>query len=213
MESVINKNGHPRILDYILWDGITPIHSINFITTPNPPLLQSDEDAYNIRGVKVKSDLLGTYDNKLCVRRNFIEDYENRILKIHFEWFNDDGSINCVKDKIVRLSNAQWESRFRKQRERIIDDLKGRAKKYDADTYIDILYKFFKDEKEDFIETGSLIFSNKVYYIHSNSIENILSENDNYNTSELTIVKSILNTSLDGIEKVYETLMNLTNIK
>ena len=207
MGTEINKDGSPRILDYILWDGNTPINSIDFITAPNPPLIETDEGNYNNKGVKVKTDLMGTNDGKLCVRRNFIEKFEDRELHIEFQWINTDDTIYCTKKKVVKLSNAQWESRFRKQRERIFDDLKGRAVKYNQEKYVDILYAYFKDEKQDFVETGSTMFKDAI--IETLSID--LSELGVEDQKVVGTVQSILNNSLDGVNKVFETLTSLTS--
>jgi len=201
----INKNGHPRMLDYILWDGLVPLHSIDFITACNPPLI--GEDIYDLKGKKTESNLLGKNDEKICVKRIFTEDEPNGTLNIEFQWINDDDSIKCVKNKQVKLSNAQWESRFRKQRERIFDDLKGRAKQYNQDQYVDILYAYFKDEKLDFVETGSPMFKNAVEATLKIDLTTLPAEQQQI----IGTVQAILNNSLDGKVKVYQTLVFLTS--
>lgn len=207
MATEINREGTPRILDYILWDGNTPINSIDFITAPNPPLIETDEGNYNSKGVKIKTDLLGYNDNKLCVRRIFVEKFEQRELHIEFQWINTDNSVHSIKNKVVKLSNAQWESRFRKQRERIFDDLKGRAVKYKQDQYVDILYAYFKDEKQDFVETGSSMFKDAVAYTLGIDLSGLEASDQQI----VGTVQSILNNSLDGKNKVFEILIFLTS--
>lgn len=202
----VNKSGHPRLLDYILWDGQTPLHSIDFIAAPNPPL--KGQDTYNSRGVKTESNLTGSRDGEVCVKRVFTERYEDKELDIQFQWINDDGSIFCIKDKTVSLSEAQWQSRFRKQREFIFDDIKGRAKTFNAEHYVDILYSYFKEEKQDFVETGSPMFKDAVLETLQIDVSGLGAEEQQV----VGTVQTILNESLDGQVKIHETLVYLTSL-
>ena len=205
----LNKKGHPNILNYILWDGKQPLSSIDFIIAPNPPLKEDKEGQYNDRGVKVKTDLLGSKNGELCVRRLFTENPEKRTVHIQFQWFNADGSIFDIKETVVEFSYAQWEDRLIKQRERIFNDLKGGAKRYGADSYISAIYKQFHAEKLDFETTGSSRFAQSISEFML--IDTDLLEDEDKKGSIIGL-QTILNTSLDGVNKVYETLIRLTTL-
>ena len=204
----LNKKGYPNILNYILWDGKQPLNSIDFITAPNPPLKEDKDGQYNDAGVKIKTDLLGSKYGELCVRRIFTENPEERTVKIQFQWFNSDGSIFETKETVVEFSYAQWEKRLITQRERIFNDLKGRAKKFNVESYIDAIYNEFYTEKLDFETTGSLMFSQSIagfILIDTDSLE------DGARKRSIIELQTILNNSLDGVNKVYETLIYLTS--
>ena len=206
----LNKKGYPNILNYILWDGKQPLNSIDFITAPNPPLKEDKEGQYNDAGVKIKTDLLGSKNGELCVRRLFTENPKERTVHIQFQWFNADGSIFETKETTKELSYAQWENRLVDQRKRIFNDLKGRAKRLGVDSYIDAIYNEFYTEKLDFETTGSLMFAQSIegfMLIDTDLLE------DGARKRSIIDLQKILNTSLDGVNKVYETLIYLTTLK
>lgn len=195
------------ISDYLEFNEKRNVEDINFTIECNPSL--RSKNIYNEKGKKVSTEYRCRESKELVVKKLFIEDYENKKIDIEFYWYDRFNEIFAKKVKVIDIEdNAQWESRFRKQRERIFDDLKGRAKTYGAEQYVDILYAFFKDEKQDFVETGSTMFSDAVK--ETLQIDpSTLSDKDK---ETIITIQTILNNSLDGKNKVYETLVYLTTI-
>lgn len=195
-----------RLSDYIEFEINKDYRAIDFTVACNPSLRVIGEP--NHRGKKVEVCYRDRITNDLVVKKEFVENYEDKELEIVFYWYDRDEKVCATKTKVIDLSEAQWESRYRKQRERVIDDLKGRAKTYGADHYVDILYAYFKDEKQDFVETGSNLFATAVRETLSADTSGLpLSDKQ-----EIETVKLILNNSLDGVNKIYETLIFLTTL-
>lgn len=196
-----------RLADYLELDITRNIEAIDFTVECSPSL--KSVTTYTDRGKKSNTLYTDRNTGELVVKKEFIEDYENFILRIEFTWYDRNGEKFATKTKLFDMPDeGQWAARFRRQRERIMDDLKGRAKKYNATHYIDILYAFFKDEKQDFVETGSLAFANAIQA----TLEIDEATSPENKRGNIKIVQDILNNSLDGENKVHETLIYLTTL-
>lgn len=197
-----------RLSDLVDLGSDRIIENIDFTIESNPSL--KAVSFYSIKGKKERTEYRNRETDEVVVEKIFTEDYENKNLQISFVWYDRDGNQFAQKIKLIDIPNeAQWESRFRSQRERIMDDLKGRAKKYNASQYIIELYSFFNIEKQDFVETGSLKFADAVRATLAKDTSTITDTEEKARTE---MVKTLLNTSLDGEVKVYETLVFLTTI-
>lgn len=196
---------YPKLTYYLQWDENYPIEQIDFTIASNPALRNFSE--YD-KGKKTKTYYHNPKDSEdVVVTKEFVERYQDLQLDIIFTWFDQKNGIFAQKTKTVDLNASEWESRFRAQRERIFDDLKGRAKKYNAEHYIDAIYSQFSAEKLDFVNTGSFLFSQTIQGFLM--IDSSLMP-DGVEKRGVEQLQALLNASLDGVVKVYETLIHLT---
>lgn len=187
-----------RIDNYMLYDGTRPYIAIDFTIECNPSLKTKSHTEI---GVKKYTDYLGIND-ELVVKKTFIEDYTNKKIDILFEWFNVDGTIFTSKTKEVYLEDSQWFTRYEKQRKVAFNDLKAQVTEQGYGQYVDILYAYFKEELQDYYETGSGFFTQRVHEVRNTDVSG-LAPND-----IVTIVHTILNNKL-GVsnEFVWEELV------
>lgn len=195
-------NKHEAIRDYILYDEQRPISSIDYSIECNPSLKVVSE--YN-KGKKLLTKYYGRNNNEIVACKTFLENELGGELKIIFEWFDTEGKImeEHTKVKIVDLTPSEWFSRKRRQRVRAFDDLKSRAVKYNAGHYIDILFNFFKEELDDYYETASDLFKERIIEVLEVDLTTLTPTQQQIQGG----VKQILNASLDGVNKVYETMV------
>lgn len=194
--------------DYIDLNTDRNIEAIDFTIECNPSLKVITK--YNIRGKKDYTNYVDRNTDSVVVKKEFVEDYENHVLNINFTWYDRSNEVFATKQKIIDIPDeGQWAARFRKQRESIMDDLKGRAKKFGAAHYVDIIYNAFSTEKENFVQTGSSLFADSIVgtiMIDTKAME------EGVEKRKITQIQAILNSSLDGKNKVYETLVYLTTL-
>lgn len=195
----------PRIVNYLVWDGIEPIHQIDFTIAANPSLRSFS--TYT-KGKKTATYYHDKDDiSNVVVMKEFKERYVDLEIDIEFTWFDQSNDIFTSKIKTVDLNGAEWEERFRSQRVRVFDDLKNRAKKYGAENYIQAIYNQFSQEKQNFENTGDTIFAQSIQGFLLIDTE-LMPEGVERRGVEA--LQGLLNASLDGIVKVYETLIYLT---
>jgi len=197
---------YPKLTRYVEWDEEYPITQLDFTIASDPSLKALSEYT---RGVKTKTIYHNPTDpTDVIVSKEFTEDYDNRELIIKFTWLDNLNNVFTSKTKVVTLSETEWESRFRDQRERVFDDLKGRAKRFNAEQYIDAIYTQFAAEKLDYVNTGSSLFADSIkgfLLIDTDLLP------DGVEKRGIVQLQTLLNSSLDGEVKVYETLVFLTS--
>lgn len=137
-----------------------------------------------------------------CVEKLFVDTFNNKKifngLIMTVNYYDKNNEIKLSFDKSIILGVKLGHEYLEKRRKRAFSDLKSRAIIYGFKEIIEVLYSFFKIELEDYYETGSDLFKNKIIEVLSNQ----------YNKETLEFkVQNILNNSLDGENKVSDTMI------
>ena len=113
-------------------------------------------------------------------------------------YYDKENKIAYSFDKLIILGVKGGYEYIQKRRKTAFTDLKARAIIYGFKQYIETLYSFFEHELNDYYETGSDVFKNRIIELISNDYEEGTLEDG---------IKTILLSKLDGVYKVSDTMI------
>jgi hypothetical protein len=113
-------------------------------------------------------------------------------VKVKIEWYKKDNSldsnIKIIKSWFTREQAGEY---LVKRRSRNINNLKGLAKNTTADSYIITIFDHYKEELNEYIETGADTFKNAIINETDQNIISIL--NIELLSSQLGVISTIKN--------------------